>query len=261
VSAPFKEAADVQGNILRGYRKPHVRHLVLEVTDCTAARRWLAACISGRSDGVPQITTEAPWTTKPHTCFNIGLTSEGLRALRAPSLDEFPREFIEGMSARAKKIGDTGPSAPETWPAPFNEPKRVHLIATIYADAIAQLDSVQHHALADGGGLKLLGALDGQSFPHDLVHFGYRDNISQPRFEGIHDPKGYEDAQPMAPLGTVLLGYETNFEGLMWHVPKDVGHNGSFNAFRVLAQDVAGFDAARRRSDHRTWPLASRGLA
>jgi deferrochelatase/peroxidase EfeB len=243
VSAPFKEAADVQGNILRGYRKTHVRHLVLEVTDRAAARRWLAACISGR-DGAPQITTEAPWgTTKPQTCFNIGLTSEGLRALRAPSLDEFPREFIEGMSARAKKIGDTGPSAPETWPAPFNEPKRVHLIATIYANHKAQLESVQDHALADGAGLGLLGPLDGQSFPHDLVHFGYRDNISQPRFEGVPDPKDYEDAQPKAPLGTVLLGYETNFEGLRWHVPRHVGHNGSFNAFRVLAQDVTGFKA------------------
>ncbi len=243
MSAPFKEAADVQGNILRGYRKTHVRHLVLEVTDRAAARRWLAACISGR-DGAPQITTEAPWgTTKPQTCFNIGLTSEGLRALRAPSLDEFPREFIEGMSARAKKIGDTGPSAPETWPAPFNEPKRVHIIATIYANHKAQLDSVQQHALADGAGLGLLGPLDGQSFPHDLVHFGYRDNISQPRFEGVPDPKDYEDAQPKAPLGTVLLGYETNFEGLRWHVPRHVGHNGSFNAFRVLAQDVAGFEA------------------
>ena len=71
VSAAF-DAADVQGNILRGYRKPRVRHLMLEVADRTAARRWLAACMSGR-DGVPQITTETPWTTKPDTCFNIGL--------------------------------------------------------------------------------------------------------------------------------------------------------------------------------------------
>jgi deferrochelatase/peroxidase EfeB len=244
VSAAF-DAADVQGNILRGYRKPRVRHLVLEVTDHIAARRWLAACTSGRRDGVPQITTEAPWTTKPHTCFNIGLTYKGLRALRAPgrSLDTFPTEFKEGMNARAVKLGDTGHSAPEKWPAPFNEPKRVHLIATIYANEIAQLDSVQHHALADGGGLGLLGALDGQSFPNDLVHFGYRDNISQPRFEGVHDPARHADGQPRAPLGTVLLGYDTNFEGLKFHVPKDVGHNGSFNAFRVLAQDVAGFEA------------------
>ena len=246
MSAVF-DAADVQGNIVRGYRKPRLRHLVLEITDRIAARRWLAACTSGRRDGVPQITTEAPWTTKPDTCFNIGLTYEGLRALGTPgpSLATFPTEFIEGMNARALKLGDAGPSAPETWQAPFNDPKRVHLIASIYADEIAQLDSVQHHALADEKGLRLLGARDGWSFGGDYVHFGYRDNISQPRFAEVHDPETYADGQPMAPLGTVLLGYPTNFEGLVWRVPQPepLGHNGSFNAFRVLAQDVAGFEA------------------
>ena len=39
--------ADVQGNILRGYRKPRVRYLILEGTDRNEARRWLAACVSG----------------------------------------------------------------------------------------------------------------------------------------------------------------------------------------------------------------------
>jgi len=68
VSAAFN-AADVQGNIVRGYRKPRVRHLVLEVTERNAARRWLAATLSGRPDGIPQITTEEPWETKPVTCF------------------------------------------------------------------------------------------------------------------------------------------------------------------------------------------------
>ena len=48
----------------------------------------------------------------------------------------------------------------------------------------------------------------------------------------------------MAPLGTVLLGYPTNFEGLKWRVPQPevLGYNGSFNAFRVLEQDVVGFE-------------------
>jgi hypothetical protein len=43
----------------------------------------------------------------------------------------------------------------------------------------------------------------------------------------------------------VLLGYKTNFEGIFFRVPSPtaLGFNGSFNAFRVLAQDVAGFEA------------------
>jgi deferrochelatase/peroxidase EfeB len=245
VSTAFNPA-DVQGNILRGYRKPRVRHLVLEITDRAAARRWLAACTSG-GDGVAQITTEEPWETKPETCFNIGLTFEGLRALGTPdaSLATFPTEFVQGINARALKLADAGPSAPENWPAPFNDPKRVHLIASIYADEIAQLDRVQHQALPDGTGLRPLGAREGWCFAGDYVHFGYRDNISQPKFAEIHNAENYSDSQPMAPLGTVLLGYPTNFEGLMWRVPQPepLGHNGSFNALRVLEQDVVGFEA------------------
>jgi deferrochelatase/peroxidase EfeB len=185
---------------------------------------------------------------KPDTCFNIGVTYEGLRALGTPdaSLKTFPIEFVEGMNARALKLGDVGASAPETWPAPFNDPKRIHIVATIYAHEIAQLNRVQDQALADTKALRLLGApLDGCSFPHDLVHFGYRDNITQPRFKEIHDPERHPDQQPRAPLGTVLLGYPTNFEGLTWRVPypEQLGCNGTFNAFRVLKQDVAGFEA------------------
>ncbi|WP_426435705.1 Dyp-type peroxidase [Bradyrhizobium genosp. P] len=148
------------------------------------------------------------------------------------------------MTARALKLGDVGPSAPENWPAPFNEPRRIHLIATIYAETIEQLDDVQTRALADTSALTLVGTREGYSFPEDRVHFGYRDNIMQPRFEGIHDSDRYDDGQPKAPLGTVLLGHRTNLEGLRWRVPQpeELGHNGTFNAFRVLQQDVVGFE-------------------
>jgi deferrochelatase/peroxidase EfeB len=240
------DLADLQGNILRGYtKKPHVRYLILEVANRIAARRWLAASISGRDHDVPQITTGNWGAAKPDTCFNIGLTYEGLRALGTPSssLEMFPNEFIEGMTARALKLGDVGPSAPETWPSPFDEPRRIHLIATIYAGNVRQLDQVQQRAL-DRNALTLLGTREGYNFAADFVHFGYRDNIMQPRFEGVHDRQRHPDGQPMAPLGTVLLGHPTNLEGLTWRVPQPapLGHNGTFNAFRVLKQDVAGFE-------------------
>jgi deferrochelatase/peroxidase EfeB len=240
------KAADVQGNILRGYRKPHVRYLILEVADRSAARRWLAAAVSGRGDGVPQITTGDWGADKPDTCFNIGLTYEGLRALGTPgsSLASFPNEFIEGMTARALKLGDIGNSAPPNWAAPFNAPKRIHLIATIYAEEVAELNEVEQRALPDERAFRLLGKREGCSFPEDRVHFGYRDNITQPRFEEIHDPRSYPDKQPRAPLGTVLLGHPTNLEGLTWQVPQPnaLGHNGTFNAFRILEQNVVGFE-------------------
>jgi deferrochelatase/peroxidase EfeB len=238
--------ADLQGNILRGYtNKAYVRYLILEVVERSAARRWLAGSVSG-GNGVPQITSGDWGANRPETCFNIGLTYEGLRALGTleSSLQMFPNEFIEGMTARAWKLGDVGSSAPENWPEPFDKPERIHLIATIYAEKLEQLEAVQQRALADEKAFRLLGTRDGHNFLGDFVHFGYRDNIMQPRFEGIHDPKRHPDGQPMAPLGTVLLGYPTNLEGLTFRVPEPVelGHNGTFNAFRVLKQDVAGFE-------------------
>lgn len=241
--------ADIQGNILRGYRKPRVRHLILEVIDRTEARRWLAASVSGRTDTVPQITTEEPWETKPDTTFNIGVTFEGLRALGVAqsSLDAFPTEYKEGMTARATKLGDVGDSAPDKWPDPFDKPRRIHLIATIFADTEDQLRNLQKRALDGVSGLNLLKARDGGCFDGDYVHFGYTDNISQPKFAEIHNADDLSDPQPFAPLGTVLLGrgYDTNFEGLVWRVPEPeaLGNNGTFSAFRILEQDVRGFEA------------------
>ena len=89
------------------------------------------------------------------------------------------------------------------------------------------------------------GTYDGWFFDGDTVHFGYRDNISEPRFKGIHDPGEYPDAQPQSPVGAMLMGYPTEYEGLLWNVPQPdaLGRNGSFNAFRILEQDVAGFEA------------------
>jgi deferrochelatase/peroxidase EfeB len=243
------QPADVQGNILRGYAYSRVRHLILSIGDAAAARRWLGVAASGGGDNVPVITSEASWRVKPVSCFNIGLTYAGLTALGTPaaSLATFPDEFVAGMNARAVKIGDVGSSAPETWDAPFADPRAVHLIATINADDVAVFDHVQHQVLAAGEGyaFTLMATRDGWNFDADFVHFGYRDNFSQPRFAGIHDPTRYPDAQPLAPLGAMLLGYRTETTGLLWSIPQPdvLGRNGAFNAFRILAQDVAGFEA------------------
>jgi deferrochelatase/peroxidase EfeB len=240
------DISDVQGNILKGYRKPRVRHLILGVAEAAEARAWLEATVSG-TGGVPQVTTQAPWQTKPATCFNISLTFAGLRALGAKnaSLASFPTEFVEGMAARAIKLGDVGAGAPDKWPAPFDKLDDIHVIASIYAHEVDELDRIQGEALQGTRTFRLLGVRDGFNFHGDYVHFGYHDNISQPRFKEVHDPGSYPDPQPMAPLGTVLLGYPNNFEGLFWRVPDPValGRNGTFNAFRVLAQDVVGFEA------------------
>ncbi|WP_114227050.1 MULTISPECIES: Dyp-type peroxidase [Sphingomonas] len=235
---------DIQGNVLRGYRSNlrFVRHLMLEVTDRAAARQFLKVAAEGGSEAVPAITTDEPWTTPPPYCFNLAVTFPGLQALGTPaaSLASFPLEFAQGMAGRAALLSDTGAGAPANWPAPFDQPERIHLVATVYApDDVATLDAVEAQV---AWAFTVLGARDGAGFPENRVHFGYVDSISQPRFR--QHPK-QPTIEPIDPLGTVLLGYPTRLEGLLFRVPEPaaLGFNGTFNAFRILQQDVVGFEA------------------
>lgn len=241
------DPAKVQGNILRGYHYARVRHLVLEVRNPEQVRRWLGHCVDGTGDA-PPVTSEEQWLIKPVSCFNLGFTYDGLKALGVSrtSLASFTSEFKAGMARRAIKINDVGQSAPENWAAPFDSPSRVHLIASIYADEIAELDRVALQVSTAGGGtaFAILSAHDGWNFDTDYVHFGYRDSMSQPRFVGVHDPESYADGQPLVPIGAMLIGYPTEYQNIRYAVPQPdvLGRDGAFNAFRILKQDCAGFD-------------------
>ena len=235
---------EVQGNILRGYRKNNVRHIMLEVTDRGKARQFLAQSADGdHPQDVPPITRSANWDDAPQVCFNVGITFEGLRALGLPrrSLDTFPTEYKEGMAIRANKLGDVGASAPEKWPVPFREQDRIHLVVSIYSNDTGDFDKVEAQVAKAFG---VLGVRNGRNLPEGKVFFGYKDGISQPKFKHIFDPEKVDVNEPKDPLGTVLLGYPTNLEGVEFTVPypKEVFCNGAFNAFRVLKQDSAGFE-------------------
>jgi deferrochelatase/peroxidase EfeB len=243
--------SDLQGNILRGYKRGFVRHLLLGVRDRASARAFLGAAAAGGRADIPAVTTESgarwsrqPGGCKPAACFNVGLTYDGLRALgvAASSLATFPTEFVAGMAQRAAKLGDFGDSAPDRWAKPFDRPDRIHVVASIYADDLAEIDRVQ--AQVEPAFTKL-GALDGRNLPGNRVFFNYVDSMSQPRFDGVHDRDQSGVDEPSDPLGTALLGHPTRLERLMFRVPSPsvLGLNGSFNAFRVLAQDCAGFEA------------------
>ena len=66
--SPEFNRQDVQGNILRGYRRNFVRHLILEITDRGTARKFLGISVAGGNADVPGITSEAPWSEKPAVC-------------------------------------------------------------------------------------------------------------------------------------------------------------------------------------------------
>lgn len=257
------DLADVQGNILRSYGRHlgFVRHLVLQVAEPARARAALADMVTG-DRGSPEITSasQAPRQEAFGWCLNVGFTYTGLQALGLPdsSLRTFPREFREGMVARASWLGDVGQSAPEHWVGGLDDPDRAHLVVTIHGHTVEDIDPIADAVVGAAGGkafnLASPTPFDGAMFTgpqKGAVHFGFQDGLSNVRFEGVHGPDDHWTKGPRAPLGVVLLGHPTTIPHVRWRVPfpeARLGHNGSFNAFRVLGQDVRGFEAFLQRT-------------
>ena len=245
----------LQGNIFRAYGRHYraVRHLVLRVVEPRTARAALASMLD-RDRSTPDVTRAdvSPRSTGYDWCLNVGFTWSGLAAVGVPaaSLTTFPPEFRDGMAARADILGDVGPSSPEHWIAGLNRTADVHLIVSIHGRTAADVDPVAERVVGLQGGRAFApvsgdvlagAALGAPGDDFGRVHFGYRDGISQPRFDGDADPGA--PGQRFTPVGTVLLGHEAPLPAVEWTVPQpdQLGRDGTFNAFRVLGQDVAGF--------------------
>jgi deferrochelatase/peroxidase EfeB len=245
---------DVQGLVVRGYRMPLARHLGLRVEDSPAAPGFLGALVDG-SAGVPQLTTATPWEVKPEVCVNLGLTATGLAALGVPdsSLATFAAEFRQGAAARAEEIGDTGPSAADHW-LPWLRHDGPHILVSLFGQTVEAVGFATA-ALATRWmpGCTETGRADGQALPNNAAHFGYRDGFSQPTIEGL-PLAGLPDRLPRPPVGEFLLGYPSQHPGFTYPmpIPAELGRNGSYAAFRVLAQDVDGFAEFLREQSVRT---------
>ncbi len=244
------DLSDVQGTILRGYRVDHARHFVLEVVEASGARAFLGSLLDGGT-ALPQITTAARWTKKPRTFLNVGITYPGLVALgvSADALATFPAAFQRGATSpvTATKVGDTGESDPSKWVAGLSDGTKVHILLSLWVHGDVAILEAASTALraAFGTALRELGALDGDALADNKVHFGYTDNISQPTVEGAPPTKRPRpDSQPVAPTGEFLMGHPSqNAHGAPYEVsPVELSTNSSFAAFRVLQQDVAGFE-------------------
>lgn len=238
------DLADVQGFILRGYTLPVARYIGLDVRQPDWARSFLAALVDP-DPSVPSITSAAPWTTKPELCVNLGVTAAGLAMLGVPqsTLDSFPEAYTQGAAVRAEIVGDSGDSGPEHW-LPWLSGSGPDLVLVLYAQSPEMLERATGQLeQAWSAGYAEVGRKDGAWLADNSVHFGFKDGLSQPTIEDV-PLSGLPDQLPRAPVGEFLLGYPSQQTKYTYPVPNppELGVNGSFAAFRVLAQDVDAFE-------------------
>jgi deferrochelatase/peroxidase EfeB len=265
------DLADIQGFILRGYRMPMVRHFLLTVAVPAEARKLLGRLVSGNESDAPQVTTAEDWHVgfapgpgdnpaepprhKPDYCLNIGITWPGLVALQikdlVPDLSfKSFGAFIEGASARAKLVGDTGPSGPENWVGDFGKGSD-HVLVTLHAlspDAMtkytgrltalfAESDAFREIWRTDG--MALMEMVDGKPVFTSKVPFGYTDDLSMTTIRG--GPENYPPDHQQ-PCESWLFVLQDDAENYFVPVPRELGLNGSFAVFKKIETDVVGFE-------------------
>lgn len=246
---PGLDYSDIQGTILRGYRVDLARHFILGITDAAAAGTLIGALVDG-TGGLPRITTAARWTEKPECFVNISFTAAGLTALGVTptQLKTFDAAFQRGATnpTTAGIVGDVGTSDPSQWIGGLANGAQVHVVLNVWVDDDPSvLESVTARLRAAFAGcMTELSAHDARALPDNKVHFGYRDSISQPTVIGA-PPRKHQipDDQPPVATGEFLLGYVNETNGTYTVQPAELAKNSSYAAFRILEQDVAGFEA------------------
>jgi Dyp-type peroxidase family len=246
--------ADIQGNILRGYRSfKKARLLYFGLLAPSQAREGITRILP--------LITPADWEDRPEAAVNVALSFAGLRQLGLPasSLASFPSEFQAGMAARAASLGDVRDSRPELWEDPWKDGK-VHLLAIVYAvtdDRVDCMAKAVQEKLGDGA--TLLRQQDCAVLPNQHEHFGFRDGLSNPQVAGAptHEDShrsSRKDRQgrsiPIA-AGEFILGQpkEGGDVGIL-PTPHMLIRNGTFLVVRKLAQNVGAFrDFIEKQTD------------
>jgi Dyp-type peroxidase family len=242
---------DIQGNILRGYKRHlHAAYLLTRFDDAARARALLLRLLDE-----DRIATERDWGERPEIRLNVALTHPGLTVLAvdpAP-FTRFP-DFCEGMSARARThLGDLGANDPDQWELT----SEIHALFTVYGHT----KDARNNAAAD-----LTGELGdaGVAVIHDQradmleggrEHFGFADGFSQPalpsvaedrrsrRGEGAQRPRlrlGGEEWRDVK-LGEFVLGHEDE-DGVVPGGREPLLVNGTFMVWRKLEQHVDVFE-------------------
>jgi Dyp-type peroxidase family len=244
------DRTDIQGNILEGYKFPHVLHLFATFHDAPRGRRALAKLR-------PLVTPATPWSgSRPARAINLGLSAAGLRALNhteAATDSGFPEAFWQGMHARAALLGDDPATYYED---PWREPQRIHLWLWAHGSSERELELTEKQVRHELSGLASLlepqvrGTALRNERGESFEHFGFRDGFSGPSIAGSLTPARAGDGtltpngswRPVA-TGEFLLGHLDESGATATLGARGLSRNGTFAVFRKLGQDVVGFRA------------------
>ncbi len=228
------------------------------------ARSWLGGLLD-------DVTTAAPWRDgKPATTLNVALTAAGLRALgvRDEVVATFAPEFLDGMTARARLLGDVGLSDPSTWDEGFaGGGGEIGALVTLNAQTPEQLDAAiapLRAGIRRAAGVKIAAEQSAHLLQGAREHFGYADGFAQPAIMGSSEEKARGGGVPepdgrwraLAP-GEFVLGYpdEDTLVDKQRRLPAapaaPLGANGTYMVWRKLHQDVALWRRVMREAGER----------
>jgi deferrochelatase/peroxidase EfeB len=243
------QRSNVQGLIMRGYTHPYSTHMLFHFPGRGAAAAFVRSLL-------PYLQSAIDWgKQKPEKMLNISLTYSGLAVattLSSEDFKQFPPTFREGPASgdSQQSLFDLGDSDPSLWWSRRFATDDLHCVVHTYALQATSMDAIVTlvAAAAQASGVtELFATADGKSrlvqgqLPDDEIQFGYRDGISEPDL--VWPALGAPTDPSM--LNNFVIGYPGSVFG-----PGPSGDNaagrfakdGCYNAFRVMSQDVAGFE-------------------
>lgn len=275
---PLRTSTEIQGDVIAGFKKDHVQLLFLRFRAPERARAWVKSLrprIATTHDvtiyndefrRAHKLTGGADLERKKAVWRSVSFTHAGLRELTGRDLfaDAEPESrlgvFRQGSAARAERLGDTGPDAPEHWLFSDGGEEPVHAVLTIAADDAEDLRSTLSWERRDVAAhrIAVLFEQDGATLEGDRrgrEHFGFKDGVSEPAVEGFdqRDPahpewKRDRPGTRIIPAGEFVVNHprvpmqedpakppRPDVQLPQWMT------NGSFHVVRRLGQDVPGW--------------------
>jgi Dyp-type peroxidase family len=271
---------DVQGNVLRGYKRLHfASYLFCEIASVGGTRRYLKALLkaSPRTEGerfAVMSDEKWPYKSKVHEALNVAFTFSGLDKLGwAEHFEQF-EDFAQGMYARAERyLHDTEESAASSWVRGLRDEADVLFI--LYCDSVERRESRTGDLVGQlaSAGMREVGRQRAGRLPQperegaqgaarprpnqfgEREPFGFRDGFSQPAVAGsgawsgehekgegaLKKPWRLDCWRPLK-LGEFLLGHGDE-EGVTpgGDDARSPSFNGTFMVWRKLEQDVDAF--------------------